>query len=216
MSDAFRNLAICASLLAAGCSETDQKRSVPAYDAFTGRLLQLSADQDGDGRLDQWTYLDGARVFRGEADADGDGRIDRWEYFDATSQLVMVGTSSRNDGIEDTWTIVNATNGENRVDVSSARDRRIDRHEYYDGGALVRVEFDTNGDGRTDRWDRYENHVLREVRFDTSFAALRANHRLLYDAQGHFSRAEADDDRDGRFERAVTGAVAPPAGDPTK
>ena len=213
---AARNFAICISLLAAGCSGASHNRTVPAYDTFTGRLLQLSADQNGDGRLDQWTYLDGARVFRGEADADGDGRIDRWEYFDSSSQLVTVGTSSRNDGIEDTWTIVNATNGENRVDTSVARDRHIDRREYYVAGSLVRVEFDTNGDGRIDRWDRYEKNVLREVQFDTTFTATRANRRLLYDAQGHFSGAEADDDRDGRFERAVTGAVAPLPGDPRK
>jgi len=183
---------------------------VPAYDTFSGHLVQLSADQDRDGRLDQWTYLDGNRVYRGEADADGDGRIDRWEYFDAKSQLVMVGTSSRNDGIEDTWTMVAPTNGEGRVDISVARDRHIDRHEYYVDHALVRVELDTNGDGRVDRWDRYENGVLREVQFDTSFNAARPDRRLLYDAQGRFAGAESDDDRDGRFERAASGVAMPP------
>ena len=80
----------------------DSRRAVPSYDAFTGRLVQLSADQDGDRRVDQWTYLDGNRPLRGEADTDGDGRIDRWGYFDANAQLQRVGTSSRNDGVEDT------------------------------------------------------------------------------------------------------------------
>ena len=51
----------------------------PAYDDFSGRLIQLSADQDGDGRIDQLTYLDGNRVLRGEADTDGDGRSDKRE-----------------------------------------------------------------------------------------------------------------------------------------
>ena len=76
----------------------------PVYDTYSGRLIQLSADQNGDGQIDQWTYLEGNRPLRGEADADGDGRIDRWEYFDANAQLTRVGTSSLNDGIEDTWT----------------------------------------------------------------------------------------------------------------
>jgi len=187
---------------------------VPAYDTFSGRLVQLSADQNHDGRTDQWTYLGGNRVYRGEADADGDGRIDRWEYFNKDSQLVMVGTSSGNDGIEDTWTMVTAIDGEGRVDRSGARDRRIDRHEFYVNDALVRVELDTNADGRVDRWDRYENKVLRDVQFDTSFNAARPDRRLLYDAQAHFSGAEADDDRDGHFERAVTGRVTPPGGPP--
>lgn len=62
---------------------TATKRAQPSYDDFTGRLVQLSADQDGDGRADQWTYLDGNRPLRGEADANADSRIDRWEYFNA-------------------------------------------------------------------------------------------------------------------------------------
>jgi hypothetical protein len=124
----------------------------------------------------------------------------------------MVGTSSRNDGVEDTWTWVAATNGEGRVDISTARDRRIDRHDYYVDGARVRAELDTNGDGRIDRWDRYEGAVLREVQFDTTFAAARADRRLLYDAQGRFVGAEADADRDGHFERVVPGPVVPPGG----
>lgn len=211
-----RNLVILACFQLAACAEPRSARPVPSYDPFSGRLVQLSADQNGDGRIDQWTYLDGTRVIRGEADSDGDGRIDRWEYFDTDSQLVSVGTSSRNDGIEDTWTLVRPINGEGRVDLARTRDRRVDRREYYVDGVLTHVELDTNGDGRIDRWDRYEKDVLREVQFDTSFTADRPNRRLLYDAQGHFAGAEADDDRDGRFERAMTGAAPPVPGDPRK
>ena len=43
--------------------------------------------------------------------------------------------------------------------------------------------------------------------------AERANRRLLYDPQGHFVAAEADDDRDGRFIRLSPGTtVIPPGG----
>jgi len=121
------------------------KRVSPGYDTFSGRLIQLSADQDGDGRVDQWTYLDGTRPLRGEKDADSDGRIDRWEYFNAKGDLLMVGTSSRNDGIEDTWTWVAPIDGAGRVDIATARDRRIDRHEFYVNGAMVRAELDRFG-----------------------------------------------------------------------
>jgi len=199
----------------AACSqESAAHRVQPSYEVSSGRLIQLSADQDGDGRIDQWTYLDGTQPLRGEKDQDNDGRIDRWEYFGPQSELVMVGTSSRGDGIEDTWTFVTPINGEGRVDVSVARDRHIDRHEFYVHAALSRVELDTNGDGRVDRWDRYENAVLREVRFDTSFAAGRPDRRLLYDAQGHFAGVEADDDRDGRFDRAATDPSPKLSGEP--
>ena len=68
--------------------DAGSRRAVPSYDDFSGRLVQLSADQNGDGRIDQWTYLDGNRPLRGEADLDADGRVDRWEYFDAQAALI--------------------------------------------------------------------------------------------------------------------------------
>lgn len=202
----------CAVLVAAvtawAChAPSDLNRARASYDTFTARLIQLSADQNGDGRLDQWTYLDGNRPLRGEADTDGDGRIDRWEYFDVNAQLVRVGSSSRNDGIEDTWTHVQPRDGTSRIDRSRNRDRRVDRREFFTANALVRVEEDANGDGRTDRWERYEGATLREAAFDTSFATGNPDRRLLYDERGRFVAVEADPERDGTFVR-LTGAAA--------
>ena len=192
----------------AACSSTpDSRRAVPSYDAFSGRLVQLSADQDGDREVDQWTYLDGNRPLRGEADTDGDGRVDRWEYFDANARLLRVGTSSRNDGVEDSWAYAQAVDGESRVDRSRNRDRSVDRREFFKGDVMTRAEEDTNGDGRIDRWDRYEGGVLRDASFDTSFAIGRPDRRLVYDAQGKFIAVEEDSERDGTFVR-LTGAAA--------
>jgi hypothetical protein len=183
---------------------------VPSYDVYTSRLVRLSADQNGDGRLDQWTYLEGARVFRGEADSDGDGRIDRWEYFDPASTLVKIGGASRGDGIEDMWTDPAPTPaGEVHVARSLQRDRRPDRHEYFRGDVLVRTEEDTNADGRVDKWDRYEASVLREVAFDTTFNTGRPDRRVLYDAAGKFIAVEADPERDGTFVRVANDAGLP-------
>jgi hypothetical protein len=184
------------------CERADTRRTVPSYDVFTSRLVQLSADQNGDGRLDQWTYLDGWRVFRGEADSDGDGRIDRWEYFDDQSRLVRIGGSSRGDGVEDMWTDPAPTaQGEVHIARSLQRDRRPDRHEYLRGEVLVRVEEDTNADGRIDKWDRYEGAVLREVAFDTTFTSGRPDRRVIYGARGQFVAVEADPEGDGIFVR---------------
>ena len=94
----------CIAALAGCAPGPERRRAVPSYDDFTGRLIQLSADQNGDGRIDQWTYLDANGPVRGEADTDDDGRIDRWEYFDAAAALTQIGTSSRGDGVEDTLT----------------------------------------------------------------------------------------------------------------
>jgi hypothetical protein len=183
------------------------RRTVPIYEMASGRLIQLNADQNGDGRLDQWTYLDGNRPLRGEGDGDGDGRIDRWEYFDGNAQLTRVGSSSRNDGIEDTWTYVAPAAGERRVELSLTRDRHVTRREFYREATLERVEEDTNGDGRLDKWERYANGVLREAAFDTSLTASRADKRLLFDGQGRFEAIEDDSDRDGSFVR-LTGEAA--------
>ncbi len=190
------------------------RRAVPSYDDFTGRLVQLSADQNGDGRLDQWTYLDGDRPLRGEADANADGRIDRWEYFNAESTLVIIGTSSLDDGVEDTWADVAPTaGGEMHLARSRRRDRQRDRHEYFRGTTLARTEEDTNADGRIDRWDRYDGPILREAAFDTTLSGRRPDRRVLYDERGRFQHVEADPDGDGRFDR-VRGEASPPVPNP--
>lgn len=194
--------------------EPGQRRVVPNYDDFTGRLVQLSADQNGDGRTDQWTYLDGNRPLRGEADIDGDGRVDRWEYFNAESALILIGSSSLSDGVEDTWTTPGPTpEGETQVARSRGRDRNRDRHEYFRGDTLLRTEEDTNGDGRVDKWERYEGTVLREAAFDTSFARGRPDRRVVYDAQGRSALVEADPDGDGKFVR-VQGEAGLPVRNP--
>lgn len=187
--------------LLAGCSSSPPAQGVVAgYDDYTRRLLQLSADQNGDGRLDQWTYLDGTRPLRGEADVDGDGRVDRWEYFDADGNVSTIGSASRGDGVEDTWTSTATTAaGETHIATSTKRDRVRDRHTYYQGDALRRIEEDTNGDGVIDKWDRYEGAVLSEVSFDMSFARGRADRRVLYDARGGFIGVEIDPEGDGTF-----------------
>jgi hypothetical protein len=35
-------------------------RGAELMTSFTGRLIQLNADQNGDGRIDQWSYVDGS------------------------------------------------------------------------------------------------------------------------------------------------------------
>jgi hypothetical protein len=201
------------ALFAAGCeAPADRGAAIPSYDPFTGRLMQLSADQNHDGAIDQWTYLEGNRPLRGEGDTDGDGRVDRWEYFDAKAQLTRVGTSSHNDGVEDTWTWVTPIDGEARIDRSRLRDRHVDRVEFYKGETLVRVEEDTNMDGRPDKWERYDSNRLIEAAFDTTLSRGRADRRLTYDPQGQGVSVEIDPDGTGTFVRAPRETGAPKGG----
>lgn len=212
MGPQLRELAAAGCLaLVVGCDASPAaRRAVPSYDDFTGRLIQLNADQNGDGRIDQWTYLDGTNAVRGEADTDADGRIDRWEYFEQAA-LTMIGTSSRGDGIEDTWTFpVPTAGGETLIVTSRNRDRAFDHREFYRGDVLVRTEDDTNRDGRIDKWQRYEGAVLREAAFDTSFTHARPDRRVQYDEKGRFVLVEEDPDGDGRFVRVSDSAAKAP------
>jgi hypothetical protein len=194
-------------ILASACANPEGKAVRASYDPATARLIQLSADQDGDGAIDQWTYMNGNFPLRGEADTNRDGRIDRWEYFDVNAKLIMIGSSSFNDGIEDTQTYVAAQDGLRRVDISHRRDRVFDRRELYRDAQLAQVIEDTNFDGRPDKWERYEGATLREAAFDTSFANARPDTRMVFDERGHFVAIEQDRERDGSFVR-LTGAAA--------
>lgn len=195
--------------LSLGCAASPERWATPGYDEYTGRLLSIYADQDRDGRVDQWSYFDGNRPLRGEKDVDGDGRIDRWEYFDQAARLVRVGSSSVEDGIEDTWTWPTSSDQEGRVDRSRARDRHIDRSEYFLAGVIRRAEEDTNRDGLIDRWDHFDGAALRRAEFDTTHAAGKPNRRVFYSAVGQFERVEVDPEFDGSF---VAAASPPPRG----
>src|ERR687888_407540 len=97
---------LAGSLALAGCGGADSpaaKRLEPVYDQATGKLQLLRYDANGDGKIDTWSYMDGAVIVRIEIDSDGDGTVDRWEHYGADHRLEKVGTSRANDGTEDSW-----------------------------------------------------------------------------------------------------------------
>lgn len=77
--------AIAVAMFAAALATCGRKSSggaeiVASYDPKTGRLSKLSADLNKNGKIDTWTYMDGAKTIRTEQDQNEDGKIDRWEY----------------------------------------------------------------------------------------------------------------------------------------
>ena len=171
----------------------------PVYDPRTRQLVRLDSDQNGDGVIEVRTYMAGSAPLRTEIDTNQDGRVDRWEYLDANSRVRMVGTSSRGDGVEDRWTLTAVTNGERTLLLSRARDRRIDRREFYRGETLVRAEEDGNADGRTDKWEVWADGRIREAAFDSLGTLGRPDRRVKYDGSGKFQMFEIDPDGDGQF-----------------
>jgi hypothetical protein len=188
-------------LLAAACSQppANTGRAQPTYNEKTGVLERVAFDSNGDGTIDAWSYMDGARVLRIELDTDADGLVDRWEHYDEHQALVKVGLSRANDGVEDAWAYQHRVEkGEHqatsRIEVSTRRDGTIDRIEYYEDDILARVEEDTNGDGRFDRWETWEASRLTSVAFDTNGTG-QPTRRLVYGPDGNLLRVETESGR---------------------
>ena len=85
-------LGVC---LGCGPDSAARKRISPEYDQTTGKLKLLKYDSNSDGKVDTWSYMDGARIVRIEIDQNEDGKIDRWEYYDENRKLEKIGFSRR-------------------------------------------------------------------------------------------------------------------------
>lgn len=183
----LRHLALAvlgaALLTACGNPRDARERIEPVYDAATGRLQLLKYDANGDGRIDTWSYMDGARVVRIELDTNEDSSIDRWEYYGPDQRIEKVGTSRAANGAPDTWAYYSEAGTISRLDLSSKHNGIVDRIEYYGDGVLIRAEEDTTGDGRIDKWEAYDGTRLSSVAFDTLNTGV-PDRRLVYSADG--------------------------------
>lgn len=185
---------------AAGCrndANEARKRITPEYDENTGKLRLLKYDSNGNGKIDTWSYMDGARVIRIEIDSDEDGKIDRWEYYDAEQHLEKVGLSRAGDGKEDAWSFTGPDGSLDHIDVSTRRDGKVNRIERYQQNRLATAEEDDDGDGAIDKWETYDGDRLASVAFDTQHRGT-PDRRLVYSADGA-ARMEFDVKGDGRF-----------------
>ena len=178
------NIVVVAGLLAAlvACKQPPDirrtnfeirgKEGVAKYDPKTGKLTKLDFDANKNGRMDSFSYMDATRVIRIEMDQDEDGKIDRWEYYDEKNKIERVGSSSRDDEVQDTWA-------------------------YPDtGGFLARVETDADRDGHVDKREFFvprpgtaNERVLSVVEYEFDNAG-QPGRRLYYRPDGSFDRAE--------------------------
>lgn len=210
----MRTLLIALSVIGVGaCAEPAKEQGSAlvqsSYDKKTGKLKELTYDANGNGRVDTWTEMDGARAVRSRLDTNEDGKIDRWEEYEDNGGLAKVGFSRTDSGKPDAWAFAGPDGKVTRIEISSTGDEsRIDRWEYYDPdqggrdgrGALVRAEEDTTGDGKPDKWETYENGAVRTVSFDGSGDG-RPDRRLTYVGTGVVMESEPD--AAGKFARRV-------------
>jgi len=148
------------------------KEGVAKYDPKTGRLKKLDFDANKNGRMDSFSYWDATRCIRIEMDQDEDGKIDKWEYYDEHNKIERVGTSSRDDEVQDTWAYPDSTGFLARVEFDADRNGSIEKRELY-----------------VPRPDAPGQRVLSIVEIDVD-AAGKAGRRLYYRPDGSFEKSE--------------------------
>jgi hypothetical protein len=189
---------VAAALFCGACQRQEtSKRIQPVYDAKTGKLQLLKYDANGNGTIDTWSYMDGARIVRIEVDSDEDGKIDRWEYYGPNQQIEKIGFSRLGDGKEDAWRFPGPSGAFDRIGISTRRDGKITRTEHYDGDRLVSAEEDVDEDGKIDKWETYKGDHLASVAFDTMHRGT-PDRRMVYGVNGS-ARLEVDLAGDGHF-----------------
>jgi hypothetical protein len=189
-------LLLVAAGSACNAAAGDSQHLEQVYDD-AGKLQLLRYDADGDGTIDTWSHMDGARIVRIEIDSDENGTIDRWEYYTGDQQIEKIGSSRAGDGNADTWTYFAPDGSVARLELSMKRDGTPNRIEYYTQETLSRAEEDTNGDARIDKWETYERGRLTSVAFDTRHTGV-PDRRLVYEASGNV-RLEVASNSDGQF-----------------
>jgi hypothetical protein len=193
---------MCGLLLAtlgAACSRPAAEQPRAEYDHETGHIRRLAFDFNRTGRIDAVSIMDGTHIDHIELDFDGDGKVDRWDFYKGGPSLLYAGFSRLKDGVMDSRAFYGPTGELVRIEVSTRRDGRFNRVEFYYGGTLVRSEEDTNGDGRPDKWETYRPntdtrpneppYVIASVAFDDSGSGT-PERRLVYDAKGRGVRVE--------------------------
>jgi hypothetical protein len=177
----------------------DTSALTPIYSKQTGRLEQLAADRDGNGKLDTHAAMDGVRLRFVAIDRNEDGRPDRWEYYsDGVS-----GPESRSVAFDKSTTLI-------RAEEANGPGEAVTRREVYAHGAIQGVEEDTDFDGRIDKWETYQAGALVRMDLDLSGRGT-PDRRLVYGANGSLDHVERDIKGDGHFEPVSPRDAATPA-----
>jgi hypothetical protein len=158
-------------------------RVEPVYDDASGRLQLLKYDANGDGTIDTWSYMDGARVVRIELDPDQNNVVDRWEYYGPDQTIEKVGASRAGDSTPDSWAFYDRGGTMFKLELSTLRNGTIDRIEYFEAAVRVRAEEDTDADGRIDKWEEYDGPRLASVALDTQRRGT-PDRRVVYAQDG--------------------------------
>jgi hypothetical protein len=160
-----------------------------SYDGESGKLRQITLDSTGNGRIDTWSHMDGARVLRIDLDTNDDGAIDRWEYYGTDGRLEKIGYSRIGNGQPDAWAWSDPAGQLARLELADVATGAIIRTEFYEGGVIRRAIDDADGDGRPEKWEEYAGGRLIGLSLDLSGRGT-PERRLHYGDDGSLERIE--------------------------
>ena len=210
-------IGLAALLAAAACSQSSRpirrrQTTKPTYDKTTGKLTQLTYDRNGNGVIDTWTDMDGAKPLRSRIDQDENG-VDR-----PLGVLRRRGQAAEGRLLAE-QTTASRTRGGSRGRTARSRASRFPRPatsrrsiagSTTTATVLARVELDTNDDGRVDKWETYENGAIKTAEFDEDGDGKR-DRRLTYNGAA-LELIESEPDASGQLHeargRAMTGSRA--------
>lgn len=135
-------------------------------DPKTGETVLMHKSETSQGRIvrimDDKLHLHEVRV-----DSNRDG-VDDADVKVTDAIITGTGFSLANDGVIDAWAYRNAAGELVRIEVSTKRNGKIDRWEYYSYNRMYKVDLDTDGNGKPDRWQTYEDGILVNTIIDAN------------------------------------------------
>lgn len=108
-------------------------------------------DANADGKPDVWLVKSGGREVCRAVDLNFDGKIDGYSYFDGAGQLRRRERDYDRDGKIEEITIYQAGSLTEQQRSTTMADR-LDTWQYFQGGKLARTERDSDGDAIVDQW----------------------------------------------------------------
>jgi len=102
-------------------------------------------DAKKDGKPNIYSYMDGTKFVRIEIDNDEDGKIDRWEYYGAESETAESRVSRGTMATSTRGRMRRPTAQSGKVEVSTLRNGKVDRTEFYEKGVMVRAQVESDG-----------------------------------------------------------------------
>jgi len=192
-------------------------KTTASYDLKTGKLTEITYDQNKNGKIDTWTKMNGSLPLSSRLDTNEDGKLDRWETYGPDGKLTHV----------DFERAGSVFTGQPNASAFIAPDGSIERVEYFELSAtgqrdvmlrefytpakvLLRTEEDSDGDGLMDLFQTFTDGVLRTSEFDEKKPLDgKPDRRMTYSAEGALVLIETEPNGSGGyFKRTSPGAQA--------